>query len=117
MIIIGARMIKCLPSKERAAISAAVGKGGKASKSSPKASAKASAADVASFRHLFDDAVASAVAHLETACLPSFLASVHYNYVLALKAKESAVLSMQHFKPLRVLGQGGFGQVLEVVIM
>ena len=42
--------------------------------------------DVASSRQIFDSAVAAVVAHLGTACLPSFLASVHYNYVLALKA-------------------------------
>ena len=41
---------------------------------------------MASSRQIFDDAVAAVVSYLERACLPSFLASVHYNYVLALKA-------------------------------
>ena len=40
--------------------------------------------DVSS-RQIFDSAVVIVVSYLERACLPSFLASVHYNYVLALK--------------------------------
>ena len=44
-----------------------------------------------------------------------FISSTHYAYVLSLKAKELTFLSVGHFKVQRLLGEGGFGQVLEVV--
>jgi len=44
-----------------------------------------------------------------------FLQSEHYGYVLELHAKESRVPGLADFRLVRVLGQGGFGQVLEVV--
>jgi serine/threonine protein kinase len=51
----------------------------------------------------------------EAACLAGFLASSQYNYVLSLLQKTLAVPSMEQFKAIKILGEGGFGQVLEVV--
>ena len=55
------------------------------------------------------------VKSLEAECLGDFLKSTNYNYVLQLLAKQGVTPAMDHFKAVRVLGQGGFGQVLEVV--
>ncbi|EOD28896.1 hypothetical protein EMIHUDRAFT_234416 [Emiliania huxleyi CCMP1516] len=48
-------------------------------------------------------------------CYEPFLRSDHFSYILELKAKEGVVPGLPDFRLLRVLGQGGFGQVLEVV--
>ena len=106
----GTRFLKCLSHKDRARVSTAVGATCKpAPKSSPKSAAKSAAGAAPSLRHLFDGTVtamtasyrwysrrrtgrtthaqvAAVVSHLETELLPAFLASVHYHYVLALKA-------------------------------
>ena len=66
-------------------------------------------------RRIFDVVAQVCVKSVEGGCLTDFLASPHYNYVLQLKAKETHVPAMEDFKAMRVLGQGGFGQVLEVV--
>lgn len=47
--------------------------------------------------------------------MSAFLSSQYYDYVLSLKMKESEALSVDHFKTSRLLGEGCFGQVLEVV--
>ena len=52
---------------------------------------------------------------IETDVMPAFLISTQYAYVLNLKAKESKVLTMDEFKAVRVLAEGQFGQILEVV--
>ncbi|KAL1520053.1 hypothetical protein AB1Y20_023528 [Prymnesium parvum] len=69
----------------------------------------------AKYRNIFAVAHAACVKSIEVNCLSSFLQSPQYNYVLALKLKESHVPTMEQFMALRVLGEGGFGQVLEVV--
>ena len=51
---------------------------------------------------------------MERQCYGPFLASEHFSYILELKAKEGYVCGLPDFKLMRVLGQGGFGQVLEV---
>ena len=66
-------------------------------------------------RTLFDAIESKVVTAIEAACLKDFLASSHYNYVLALVLKRQAIPGMEQFKATRVLGEGGFGQVLEVV--
>mmetsp|Transcript_18327 Transcript_18327/g.53484 ORF Transcript_18327/g.53484 Transcript_18327/m.53484 type:complete len:868 (+) Transcript_18327:207-2810(+) len=52
---------------------------------------------------------------LEGPIFEAFLQSEHYGYVLELHAKESRIPGLADFRLVRVLGQGGFGQVLEVV--
>jgi len=67
--------------------------------------------------------VRAAFAEVEVACIgalegepfDTFLGSDHYGYVLELKAKEGHIPGLADFRLVRVLGQGGFGQVLEVV--
>ena len=66
-------------------------------------------------RKLFDAAEALVVDAIDAACLSAFLASSHYNYVVSLVLKQQAVPGMEQFKATKVLGEGGFGQVLEVV--
>ena len=66
-------------------------------------------------RSIFDEAEAAVIRAIDSACLSDFLASSHYNYILALIMKQQHVPSMEQFKATRVLGEGGFGQVLEVV--
>jgi len=58
---------------------------------------------------------AACVKSIEVNCLSGFVQSPQYNYVLALKLKEQHIPTMEQFQALRVLGEGGFGQVLEVV--
>jgi len=66
-------------------------------------------------RKVYDKAQDSAVAAIEEQCYSSFLASDHFAYILELKAKEGFIPGLPDFRLIRVLGQGGFGQVLEVV--
>jgi len=66
-------------------------------------------------RHIFDVVAKVCLKNVELECLAGFLQSPHYHYVIALKCKENVVPAIEHFKALRVLGQGGFGQVIEVV--
>ena len=69
----------------------------------------------AKVRALFDEVEQAVIKAIEEACLQSFLASTHYNYVLSLILKTQVVPSIEQFKAIKVLGEGGFGQVLEVV--
>mmetsp|Transcript_13813 Transcript_13813/g.42046 ORF Transcript_13813/g.42046 Transcript_13813/m.42046 type:complete len:1038 (+) Transcript_13813:202-3315(+) len=69
----------------------------------------------ASARRIFDAAQAAAVNAMEAQCYQAFMRSEHFSYILELKAKEGVVPGLPDFRLLRVLGQGGFGQVLEVV--
>jgi len=66
-------------------------------------------------RKVFDSAQKKAVKAIEDHCYAGFLASEHFSYILELKAKEGIVPGLPDFRLQRVLGQGGFGQVLEVV--
>merc|ERR1719393_258681 len=66
-------------------------------------------------RKLFDKSQKLAVKGIEDHCYAGFLASEHFSYILELKAKEGIVPGLPDFRLQRVLGQGGFGQVLEVV--
>merc|ERR1719421_1211153 len=70
---------------------------------------------VAEARKAFDAAQEAAVGAIEKQCFSGFLASEHFAYILELKAKEGVVPGLPDFRLIRVLGQGGFGQVLEVV--
>ena len=70
---------------------------------------------VAEARKTFDAAQEAAVGAIEKQCFSGFLASEHFAYILELKAKEGVVPGLPDFRLIRVLGQGGFGQVLEVV--
>ncbi len=88
----------CVPVAERAAVGKALGD-----------------KRAAVLRAAFDDACARCVAKLGAVCLDGFLASAQYAYVLQLHMRARMVPSMAHFRAVRVLGQGGFGQVLEVV--
>ena len=66
-------------------------------------------------RRAFDALSTACVAALGARCGAAFVGSAHYDYVLQLKAREMAPPAMCGFQALRVLGEGGFGQVLEVV--
>jgi len=66
-------------------------------------------------RRLYDAAQSKAVRAIEQQCYSTFLASDHFAYILELKAKEGFIPGLPDFRLIRVLGQGGFGQVLEVV--
>jgi len=66
-------------------------------------------------RRIFSNAENSVFAFLEKNTFEPFLGSPHYQYILELKVKEGIVPKLQDFQVLRVLGEGGFGQVIEVV--
>ena len=66
-------------------------------------------------RAVFDEAQRRAVDLMESMCFGAFAASDHFAYILELKSKEGIVPGLADFRLQRVLGQGGFGQVLEVV--
>jgi len=66
-------------------------------------------------RRIFDSSQRIAVKAIEDHCYAGFLASEHFSYIIELKAKEGIVPGLPDFRLQRVLGQGGFGQVLEVV--
>ena len=59
--------------------------------------------------------VATTLAYLDSHWYEPFLASDHYGYIVELKAKEGMVPKLEQFQVIRVLGEGGFGQVIEVV--
>uniref|UniRef100_A0A7S3BPB6 cGMP-dependent protein kinase n=1 Tax=Haptolina ericina TaxID=156174 RepID=A0A7S3BPB6_9EUKA len=69
----------------------------------------------AKYRMIYEVAVATVIKSIENTVLQGFLKSSDYSYVLSLKLKETQKQSMEQFMALRVLGEGGFGQVLEVV--
>ena len=66
-------------------------------------------------RHVYDDGEAYCLRLLEDECLSRFLSATHYEYVLQLLAKEKAPVTIEHFTVVRMLGEGAFGQVLEVI--
>ena len=100
----GSMRLSCFGEGERAALKSALAAINKDDTSSIKEG-----------RKLFDDAQATAVRAIEQQCYSQFLASEHFSYILELKAKEGIVPGLPDFRLIRVLGQGGFGQVLEVV--
>lgn len=66
-------------------------------------------------RNIFTAITESAMSYLEAHWFEAFLASDHYAYITELKAKEGIVPKLDEFQAIRVLGEGGFGQVIEVV--
>ena len=66
-------------------------------------------------RQLFQPAQREVFEHISKGCYEEFLGSSHYRYILELKAKENIVPALDDFKVVRVLGEGGFGQVIDVV--
>jgi serine/threonine protein kinase/CRP-like cAMP-binding protein len=66
-------------------------------------------------RHMYEDVAGACLRHLEKSSFEPFLQSEHYGYVLEMRAKENRIPSLADFRLVRVLGSGGFGQVLEVV--
>jgi len=66
-------------------------------------------------RKMFTEIADQARAYLETHWFEAFMGSDHYPYILELKAKEAIVPKLEQFQVIRVLGEGGFGQVIEVV--
>ena len=68
-----------------------------------------------SLRHTYDDAMEHCLATLKERCFTPFISSEQFNYVLELRLKEKATASMDDFAISRRLGDGAFGQVVEVV--
>jgi beta-adrenergic-receptor kinase len=66
-------------------------------------------------RQIFKPVQAKVLAKLESDCFDSFLGSSHYQYILELKDKEGHIPKLDDFKVIRVMGEGGFGQVIDVV--
>lgn len=66
-------------------------------------------------RHVYDGLYAAALDSIKEDTLKAFLQSKHYEYVLALKRKEHEYISIDHCKIIRGIGEGGFGQVLEMM--
>ena len=61
--------------------------------------------------HLFDVVEKMCLKAVDGECVPGFLQSAQYKYVLALKVKEQTTLSIDDFRAVRVLAEGRFGQV------
>ena len=66
-------------------------------------------------RRMLADIGKTTLAYLDSHWYEPFLASDHYGYIVELKAKEGMVPKLEQFQVIRVLGEGGFGQVIEVV--
>ena len=81
----------------------------------PRAAGSAQAQDIKKHRTCFDDAVAKGIEAIGEHCYMEFVSSDHFPYVLELKAKEGIVANVPDFRLLSVLGEGGFGQVCEVI--
>jgi len=65
-------------------------------------------------RKMFISAQEAAVTHLERGIIDDFYRDASYGYILDIKAKAGRIASLADFKVMRVLGEGGFGQVIEV---
>jgi serine/threonine protein kinase/CRP-like cAMP-binding protein len=102
----GAKSLGCLDGAARKALG---------DKAEAVAAAKPAKLKLKDARALYDEAVKLAIDAIARHCFSEFLASDHFPYILELKAKEGIVPNVPDFRPLRVLGEGGFGQVLEVV--
>ena len=100
----GSMCLSCFDATERKALKDALGN-----------IKKESGETVREGRRLYDEAQAQAVKAIEEQCYSAFLASDHFSYILELKAKAGIYPGLPDFRLIRVLGQGGFGQVLEVV--
>ena len=66
-------------------------------------------------RHVFDSLQDKVTAALQETWMNAFVSSQFYDYVMMLRMKESEALTLDHFKIARTLGEGNFGQVLEVI--
>lgn len=88
--------------------------GGEESSLGEKESAKLGALYLG-LRHIFDGLLGIALATLESGCMPDFLASPYCDYMFNLRLKETQPLTLDHFVVARLLGRGGFGQVVEAV--
>ena len=66
-------------------------------------------------RRMYAEMAEQALGYLEAHWYEAFLISDHYAYILELKGKEGHVPKLEQFQVIRVLGEGGFGQVIEVV--
>jgi len=66
-------------------------------------------------RQIFKPVQAVVLGTLEKDAFESFLGSSHYQYILELKDKEGHIPKLDDFKVIRVMGEGGFGQVIDVV--
>ena len=71
-------------------------------------------ADTKRARHTFDGVLALCLKALEHGCLEEFYRSHMYKYVLDLKIRQLHPPTLDYFHVLRLLGKGGYGQVLEV---
>jgi len=66
-------------------------------------------------RQIFKPLQFKVLAKLESECFEDFLGSSHFQYILELKAKEGHIPKLEDFKVIRVMGEGGFGQVIDVI--
>jgi serine/threonine protein kinase len=69
----------------------------------------------AGLRRAYDAAMEHCLDELERRCFGRFASSTHFDYVLQLLGRQEAYVSVEHFTVVRRLGEGAFGQVLEVV--
>merc|ERR1711957_209090 len=65
-------------------------------------------------RNIFKPLQLKVLAKLESECFEDFLGSSHFQYIIELKAKEGNIPTLDDFKVIRVMGEGGFGQVIDV---
>jgi len=79
------------------------------------AALEAGTLDTSKTRRMFAAAQEEICACLEKQVFEGFLHSSHYRYILELKAKEGRVPSLDDFMVVHVLGEGGFGQVINVI--
>jgi len=76
---------------------------------------KANKLTTATNRNIFKPLQLKVLAKLESECFEDFLGSSHFQYIIELKAKEGNIPTLDDFKVIRVMGEGGFGQVIDVV--
>ena len=66
-------------------------------------------------RHLYDPLLAKCYKLIQGSLLNKFVRSPHYDYILNLNIKENQPVSLDDFKVCDFLGEGSFGQVIEVI--
>ena len=66
-------------------------------------------------RHSYDEVLSCCLEVLEASCLTPFLTSTRYDDISEIMLKQSQGVSTVYFQEVRMLGKGGFGDVVEVI--